>query len=443
MNDASKWIYRWKHWIAPTPVKEGVWRRKEGGFLVRGRALNPRTGQLQEVRCAVHDLDAAGAYSYLQAQLLRIREGANEAKQSRQRFSDFSVSLLERKIATNELKSVKSQEKWGYILKHHLLPPFGAFYLDELKRSDFELWRVRIAKRIAAGEYKPTTANDWLSVLRVIMGAAVLELELDKNPVAGLKDFDTSEHETYTDEEPNSLTVDEVPLFLAMMRESYPQHFAMVALGFATGLRPSSLRPIRRKGETPDVLWKEGAVLIRQSHTRRQVIMRTTKTKRHQRLSLPNDLMDILRWHVAELPDGPMQESDLLFPSETGGYRSSSCLDKPFQAVSVALELSKHITPRAMRRTFQDLARAAEIKDVVTRAVSGHATESMQRHYSTVNGEEMRQGLAKVISLAGMREAMTGGGVSGGGVAEKKKADCDDLANRPNSLDLRGAGDGT
>jgi hypothetical protein len=68
--------------------------------------------------------------------------------------------------------------------------------------------------------------------------------------------------------------------------------------------------------------------------------------------------------------------------------------------------LSKRLTPRAMRRTFQDLARAAQVPDVVTRAVSGHVTEAMQRHYSTVSGEEMRENLAKVISLARVREAM-------------------------------------
>ena len=61
-----------------------------------------------------------------------------------------------------------------------------------------------------------------------------------------------------------------------------------------------------------------------------------------------------------------------------------------------------------MRRTFQDLARAAEVKDVVTRAISGHATEAMQRHYSTVNADEMRTSIAKVVSIAGFREALEG-----------------------------------
>jgi hypothetical protein len=36
----------------------------------------------------------------------------------------------------------------------------------------------------------------------------------------------------------------------------------------------------------------------------------------------------------------------------------------------------------------------------VTRSISGHLTEQMQHHYSTVNGAEQREALAKVIRLA-------------------------------------------
>jgi hypothetical protein len=36
---------------------------------------------------------------------------------------------------------------------------------------------------------------------------------------------------------------------------------------------------------------------------------------------------------------------------------------------------------------------------LVTRSISGHLTERMQHHYSTVNSNEQRQGIAKVIEL--------------------------------------------
>ena len=114
----------------------------------------------------------------------------------------------------------------------------------------------------------------------------------------------------------------------------------------------------------------------------------------------------MLRWDVdTQLRPGPQQESDLLFPSEIGDFRSRSCFDKPFANVAKAIDLKKHISPRAMRRTFQDLARTAEIRDVVTRSISGHATEEMQRRYSTVSRVEQQKSLARVLRLMDFRNA--------------------------------------
>ena len=56
--------------------------------------------------------------------------------------------------------------------------------------------------------------------------------------------------------------------------------------------------------------------------------------------------------------------------------------------------------PRAVRRTMQDLAREAGVSDVVTRAISGHATASMQRHYSTARDHEVAATLAALVGRA-------------------------------------------
>ncbi len=98
-----------------------------------------------------------------------------------------------------------------------------------------------------------------------------------------------------------------------------------------------------------------------------------------------------------------MRDSIYLFPSTTGGMRSRSALEKPFEDVAMALGWTLRFTPRGMRRTFQDLARQAQVHDVITRAIAGHATERMQRHYSTAQREEMREAVGKVISLATAR----------------------------------------
>jgi integrase len=408
-----KWVKRWDSWIAPTPVKPGVFRRKEGGFLVRGRVTDPRTGKLKEIRLSLVRVDALGAYNRLQDELGRVRDGLKPAVPARRmRFTEYAASLFEHKLKTGRIKSAKSREKWEYVIRLHLAPVFGELFIDAIRRADINAWKERMGVTIQAGELHPGTANDRLAMLGRILGAAAEEFEWERNPIAGVERFDTSEHPTYSEEEPNSLAVEEVRRFLAAMKEKFPQHFAMTALGFATGLRPSSLRPLRRCGDLADVKWDEGVLLVRRSQTVGDEVMETTKTKKRQKLFLPKALMDVLQWHVEhQIPVRIAAESDLLFPSETGGFRSRSVLDKPFREVAAAIKLGRRVTPRGMRRTYQDLARAAEMKDLVTRAISGHATEQMQQHYSTVAQTEIREGIAKIISLAGVREAMGAGGM--------------------------------
>ena len=335
-----------------------------------------------------------------------IREGTPAAR-AHQRWSDYAVSLLERKVRDGTIQGAHTREVWASTLSLHLFPAFGALYLDEMRRSDVLAWKDAVAAKIAAGDYSPHTANSWLGILRSVVNSFVFEFELDRNPVKDVPLFDTRSHPTSTFEEPNSLRVDEIRAFLAAMRKHFPQHYAMTAIGFATGLRPSTLRPLRRCGVHADVLWEESVLLVRRSHTRRDEVMGCSKTGTHQRIAIPAELIEILRVHLDELPEGPPSESELLFPSMTGGFRAPSVLDKPFKAVAKVIGLRKRITPKGMRRTFQDLARAAEVRDVVTRSISGHATEQMHHHYSTPWETEQRDGLARVVSLTGMRELQT------------------------------------
>lgn len=71
-----------------------------------------------------------------------------------------------------------------------------------------------------------------------------------------------------------------MPRFLAEMRIRYPDHDAFVFLGFTTGLRPSSLRPLRRSGPNADIKWEDGKLLVRRSNTRGNEVMESTKTGR-------------------------------------------------------------------------------------------------------------------------------------------------------------------
>ena len=96
-------------------------------------------------------------------------------------------------------------------------------------------------------------------------------------------------------EEPNTLSADMAAEFLTYMREECPQHSAMTYLGTATGLRPSSMRPLRHAGPTPDVLRDKAVILVRRSHPLGDEVMDTTRIKLRQRINVPAEVMVVLR----------------------------------------------------------------------------------------------------------------------------------------------------
>jgi hypothetical protein len=422
--------------IAAEAELPGVWRRKEGGFRVRGRVVDSRTGKLREVNRALPDCrKGREAAVILEAELARIREGTTPATPiGVPTFASWAVTVLERKIASGVITSASGRAKWDWALRVHLIPAFGDVFVDKLTREAIELWKERelLAERsktkdekrdrkLVGGKYKPQTVNSILDLLRQIMAEASDAFNF-ADPCRRIENVSKRTHRTYTYEEPNALKPEDVSRFLDELRVSYPEHYAFVFLGFTTGLRPSSLRPLRARGTNSDVKWDEGKLLVRRSHTHKAEVMDATKTGKDQVIALDQRQVEVMRWHVERLARenekrakraaenaSAMATTELLFPAAPtkwnsgGGFRSPSCLDKVFVDLGKRIGLTYEVTPRCMRRTYQDLARAAELKDVVTRSISGHATPEMQRHYSTVSGDEMRAGIAKVIDIATAR----------------------------------------
>jgi hypothetical protein len=159
---------------------------------------------MKEVRFNVEVSDALEAFTLLQNELKKVRTGETTSCAPMPTFSAFAASLFEDKVKAGDIRSASGRVKWAQTLEHHLLPAFGPYLLDQLRHADIAQWRVQMAEKIQDGTYSPHTVNTWLNVMRVILKAAIMQLELARNPVDGIKNFDTSEH-GYTEEEPNAL----------------------------------------------------------------------------------------------------------------------------------------------------------------------------------------------------------------------------------------------
>lgn len=395
------WSLRWGYQVKSTPAT-GVLETPTG-FLIHGKVGGPAGRRRVQRHVACKTLREAQRERL--EMLSEARSAASCKPSSRPLFCDYAVTLFETKKTLRELKSAMSRQRWEHTIRLHLIPHFGLFAVDAIDRAEIDRWKLKTAKNIARGTIRPSTANGWLSILRVILRAAVDEFELDKDPTMRVRDFSTAEHPTYTDEEPNALSPTQVRAFLHAMRKLYPQFYALTLLGFVTGLRPSSLRPLRRSGPEADVLWDEGTILVRRSHSLGRAVMNTTKTDNRYRLGLPPEVMAELAAHVERLHGARARPSELLFPSRgtrsgaTPSFIARSCLDRPFVRISKAIGLPFRFTPRGLRRTFQDLGRAQRLEPKLRMAICGHETEKMSELYSSISLDEMRAGVSAIVSL--------------------------------------------
>jgi len=67
----TNWVKRWNTWIAPTKLP-GVWKRKEGGHLVRARVTDPSTGHLVQIRKVLPATTEGEAFKWLEGERARI-----------------------------------------------------------------------------------------------------------------------------------------------------------------------------------------------------------------------------------------------------------------------------------------------------------------------------------------------------------------------------------
>jgi integrase len=109
------------------------------------------------------------------------------------------------------------------------------------------------------------------------------------------------------------------------------------------------------------------------------------------------------------------------FPSAEGTLRTPNSLDRAWARFLKQAGITKRFTVHGLRYTFTDLVRRANVDAVVRRALTGHVTEQMQRHYSTVGLDEKRAAIAGVLRLAPVErkavvdvEVAPRGGTSGG-----------------------------
>lgn len=388
----------------------GVFRLSDGRYQLRWKVTCLKTGRELE-RAPIVEAKSAADAAQMRSDLQAATTGEPLAK--RMKVGEYSTSWL-----TGKRKTLKPStlDRYARTIAHHVVPQLGDHYVDTLTHQDIAEWRD-------AQDDKTSTINSRLRILKTMLADATIALDLPRDPSLRVAALSATGGEGYSEEEPNSLTADELALFLETAQREVPRRwhplFATLAftasrVGEATALKWDDITDI----ESPD---GEGCIRIRRAHWRGRV--GTQKTGNRVRvLPLPKELGAILRDHRralhARLDDDKLTRrkregllaglaAGWVFPNDKGGPTAAQVVRKPLMKVLAALNKKAledetagvdHLTTHGLRRTMNNLLRQVTHGEVV-RSVTGHVTERMTEHYSHVRVEEKATAVAQVISL--------------------------------------------
>ena len=375
----------------PVPGTRGVYRT-ETGFRVRVQAFDKRIGKYREVDKELKTATLDEARQFEIDSRSKFASTAPDEK-PRLRFEKYATDLIEEKNRAGDFRP-STYRRYKRDLAF-LVDRWGPYFLDAIVYDEVEAWRTDLAAMIKAGKRAPSTLQGPWKVFRYVM-KAVARYTGKADPTVGVKGFDGIPWRTYTEEEPNALLPAEMLRFLTVAERDFPSWHAWTLLGFFTGRRPCEMKPLRRRGPEADIKWGSGILLIRQSYA--EGLNDYTKTNRDLKIRLPQPIVDTLRRHVEGLT-GAAAASDLLFPGRDGRFMNDFGHRRIVKVIAERAQIDKHITPRAMRRTYNDLIGRTGARAKVVKSISGHNTDKMIEKYSTAAMDEQHASLTKMLQL--------------------------------------------
>ena len=367
----------------------GLWQLDKKTWVVRAQRRCPRTHRMVNRRRLVRNATRAEALAVLEE--LRAELEAWDARgpalqaTSQQTLESFAISWLKTKKRRKDL--APSTERRYATALDRLSTWLREMPLADIGRGDIQQWMVASRKKFAA-----RSVNGWLRVLRTCLGEAVADGLIPANPAAQVRPL----KEEVDLEQTNSLPGGKLRELLAVMsRDDHTIHAAAATQAF-TGLR---------WGELSALKWEDYEVDAHVLRIRRAVsdgqVRSITKTEKARTVGVPEVLAGILRIHrerlIKEQHSGV--SSGLMFPSKRGTPLGSGRISDALRACCEKAGITRRFTSHGFRRSLTDLLRNAQVDPVVAAGLTGHETERMRKHYSTVRDQEAVDASERVARL--------------------------------------------
>ena len=271
-----------------------------------------------------------------------------------------------------------------------------------MTRFDIQHWvdrAMRSTYQTPSGKtkrYSVNTVKGWFRVLRTMTQDAMDPLGFERDPTMRIRFAEAPESGKSC-----AITAEQLACFLQLMREHFPQHYALVVVLAFTGMRWCHASALQWE----DWDESESILTIRRKQVRGRVGRVTRKKRVPKQLPVLPEVVNVLRWHRQYMlrHQSPGLSGGWIFPSRVGTLRAPSSITKAWARCRDLAGIPDNFTPHGLRYTFTDLTRLIEADPIARRAITGHVTEIMQRKYSTVGLQEKRAIMEKVHSLVPLK----------------------------------------
>lgn len=377
----------------------GVKQIGEKQFRIRGKFLDPRSGSTKEVQRNV-EAGSAKEAAAIRANLLEEAEAAVTTQ--RMTVTGFARLWLQSK---NGVVSKYTLESYTSILEQHVLPRLGDFYYDQIGPMEVQQW-VNLGLKLKNDEGKPRysrrSVEDWFRVFRNMTRDAIAQLGLLRDPTLRVRfPQDPWTDESELEQEDDILELDEVHRFLDAMKRSRPASYAMTMTLGLTGQRFCHVSALK----WGDIDFEQMMIRFRRKQVRGEIGPISRRKPAPREIPMLPELAQALLEHrdrqqrLDERGSGDghgTSRDDFVFMSNVGSLRQPANVYNAFKAALKEAGIKKRVRPHGLRYFFNDVLRLAGIDSVSARSITGHVTEEMRAHYSTVRLDEKRTVMEKV-----------------------------------------------
>lgn len=290
-------------------------------------------------------------------------------------------------------------QKYHYNLKR-VLPEIAGWSVERTTTADLQDWVYdwpEVLRKADGQPYSVSSLNTMLASLKVFISFCCKRLGVP-NLAEGLTRLGGEDVET------PDYCLSEVELreFLQEARDSEPSYWAMLMLGFTTGVRFASLSGLKWS----DISFEEQTVAFVRSQYDGHV-SRGDKIAKVRELPLLDEVVEALRFHKKYLKDTnhPGRRSKLVFPARVdpktasrGGFMSRGALNGAMKRICERLGWKRCVSSRSFRQTLNTLLLAKGNEPLWVQAVLGHTCNSSTLLYARPQMKQKRA-LVKQVGM--------------------------------------------